>query len=650
MRAMLTKASLAALLAASLGSAPALAGGALETVDVTGLTPAPIAGRLNGNLVRIFWDPRCIPVQYRMNGTIDPIPNPLGAPFLSLADVRAELQNAFDGWNRIPTSYIDMRIVGATANPRFAGFDMTNELTFRTPAGFGAIATSPSISLISDVNLTDGADIDGDGDSDVSAALASCGDADGDGDTEFPPGFYKAGTILDNDVSFNVSAANGLRFTIDPAAIDGNLRSVDLRTVAIHEFGHSHGLSHVLNGDKSPASGETVTMFPFIDTDDPAAERDQRELDTDDIAWSSYFYPEGSAAAGPAALQAGDAAFDSVYGLITGTVTHGVLNQPVAGASVSAIDRKTGEVFASGFSGTTRVAYNPATGSFGLVSVAYNILDGRYAIPVAKGNWELAIEATDGTPVGTGSISVTAQIGGVFGQLNFNEEFWNGNKEGAIEVRTGESKNVHVNPGEVEAGIDFVTNREINVNNFGNRNFFGFTGSPAGRWYAVRIPASQISAILPGQDIHVHAAAFDTLVVDNSQVPLFAEAMLTTGAVTGPSTAAVDLSDPLERAAPFAAAENDFAPLYFKNPHELGKRIRRGIETGEITDLFLVIRQPAPPFASFSAQPPYILLDGGVANNDAPIFGLSYTSDDGVTFTKSNTYNFRFSLILSATE
>jgi hypothetical protein len=650
MRAKLAKTSLAALLAASLGSAPALAGGALETVDITGNVPAPLPGRLDGKLVRIFWDSRCIPVQYRMNSTIDPIPNPLGAPFLSLADARAELQNAFDQWNRIPTSYIDLRITGATANPGLARFDMINELTFRTPAGFGAIATSPSISLISDVNLTDGIDIDGDGDSDVSSALSVCGDADGDGDTEFPAGFYKAGTILDNDVNFNVSAANGLRFTTNPAAIDGVLRSVDLRTVATHEFGHSQGMSHVINGDKSAADGRTVTMFPFIDTDDPASELDQRELDSDDIAWSSYFYPEGSAAAGPAALQAGDVAFDSAYGLITGTVTHGVLNQPIAGASVSAIDRKTGEVFASGFSGTTRVAYNPATGSFGLVSAAYNILDGRYVIPVAKGNWELAIEAVDGTPVSTGSISVTAQIGGVFGQLNFNEEFWNGNKEGAIEVRTGESKNVHVNEGEVETGIDFVTNREINVNNFGNRNFFGFTGTATGRYYAVRIPASQIAAILPGQDIHVHAAAFDTLVVDNSQVPLFAEAMLTTGAVTGTNTAAVDLGDPLERAAPFVGAENDFAPLYFKNPHELGKRIRRGIEKGEITDLFLVIRQAAPPFASFSAQPAYILLDGGVANNDVPIFGLSYTSDDGVTFTRTNTYNFRFSLIVSATE
>ena len=34
-------------------------------------------------------------------------------------------------------------------------------------------------------------------------------------DIEFPAGFYKAGTILDNDVQFNTKVSNGFRFTVD---------------------------------------------------------------------------------------------------------------------------------------------------------------------------------------------------------------------------------------------------------------------------------------------------------------------------------------------------------------------------------------------------------------------------------------------------
>ena len=41
-------------------------------------------------------------------------------------------------------------------------------------------------------------------------------------------------------------------------------------------------------------------------------------------------------------------------------------------------------------------------------------------------------------------------------------------------------------------------------------------------------------------------------------------------------------------------------------------------------------------------------LDGNVAVNDSPIFGYSFFSDDGgVNWTRTNTYNFLFSLILS---
>lgn len=643
MRNLFAKITLAALLAASFGAAPVLAGGALEQVDITGNVPSPIAGHVNARLVPIFWDARCIPVQYRMNNTLDPIPNPLGPAFLTLADATAAFQSSMDSWNQIPTSFIEMQIVGTVGNLSPRGFDMKNELTFRTPPGFTAIASSPSTSLIADSMFTDGLDIDGDGDADVSSAISVCTDVDGDGDIEFPAGFYRAGTILDNDVQFSTV----FRYTTDPAAADIITNSVDLEGVAVHELGHSHGLSHVVINNKSATDGGSPTMFPFIDTGDPVAELQQRTLDSDDIAWSSYFYPEGTAASGPAALQPGDVAFSAAYGLITGEVVHGVLNQPVAGASVAAVNRQTGEIVSNGLSGTTQLSRSPTGGLF-LVNVAYNILNGNYVIPVPKGNYDVFVEAMDGGPVPAANVSLTGQIGSLFGQLNFDEEYWNGNDEGAVEKRFGEAKNVHVNEGQVRSGIDFVTNQTIKIANFGNRNFIGFTGQAGGSYYAVRIPASQISGVLPGEDIYIQAGLFETSLVDASTVPFWAEAMLTTGsvdAVTGAAT--LDLGDPLEQTSGFLAADNDFAPFYFKNPHELGKRVRRGIEDGEITEVFLVLRLPQGPFPGVSAIPPVIGLDGGVAVNDVPIFGLSYISTDGVSFSQVTNFNFRFALEIS---
>lgn len=635
-------------------------GGVLETIDITGRIPSPIPGHFVARVIGIKWDTRTLPVRYSMNSTLNPIPNPLGTAFLSLADATAAMQTSLDAWNQIPTSFIDMQVTGNVANLGVRRFDMINEITFRTAGNFGAIASSPSVSLIADTTLPNGRDLDGDGDSDVSSAISVAGDVDGDGDIEFPAGFYKAGTILENDVQFNTKTSGGFRFTADPAAADTVTRSVDLIGVAVHEFGHSHGLSHTLNNQSNAADGNGATMFPFIDTGDPAAELAQRTLDSDDIAWSSFLYPEGSAPSGPAALQAGDVAFDEAFGLIRGSVTHGVLNQPIAGASVWAADRQTETLIATGFSGTTRVSFNPVNGGLFLINPAFNIIDGAYVIPVPKGSYQVGVEPVDGSPVSALSISLTTQIGVAFGQQNFNEELFNRNKEGALEKRPGQEKNVHVNPGETEDVVDITTNSTFNVNNFGDRNAIGFINPPsgippvpAGRIYAVRIPASQISAVNPGQDILIHSMTFDTFVLDASVAPVFASATLTTCKVDAAGNiVSVELSEPLEGTTGFLGQDNDFAPFHFKNPHELGKRVRRGIADGEIENLLLMLRLPlATPYAGVSAQPPAIGLDGptpSVPVNDAPLFGLSYRSDNaGQSFVKIPTFNFRFSLILA---
>jgi len=629
------------------------AGGLLETIDITGNVPSPIAGHIIGRVVGIKWDVRSIPVQYRMNSTLDPIPNPVDAPLLTVPQASAALQRSLNQWNDIPTSFIEMRIVGTVANAGLVGFDMVNELSFRTAATFGAIASSPSVALIADATFVHGEDIDGDGDPDVSSATAVTADTDGDGDLEFPPGLYKAGTILDNDVQFNTKVSNGFRFTVGDAALDTNTRSVDLNTVATHEFGHSHGLSHSLENQKSDTNGDGATMFPFIDTGDPASEREQRSLGSDDIAWSSFVYPEGTAVKGPAALKKGDIPFKWLYGVIEGNVRHGVRDQPIAGANAFAVSKLTGRVVASGFSGTTQVSYNPANGGRFIVDPAFNILDGKYRIPVPLGIYGVGIEAVDGQPVPAGSISLTAQIGSAFGQLNFNEEFYNRTREEAIEVRPGESWPVTVLPGWTRSGIDLVTTESFNLNNFGTRNFVGFTGAVPGHYYAVQVPASQIAAITPGEPLLAHSVLFNTRVLDASTTPKFAEAMLTTGVVNPDGTATIDLAHPLERETRFVGQDDDFSPFFLKRPRQTGERIRDGIASGAIQNLFLVLRLPTTsPFPGVSALPPLMGLDGDpalpTANDDGPILGLSFASADGTTFTRDTRFNFMFSLVLSS--
>jgi hypothetical protein len=143
--------------------------------------------------------------------------------------------------------------------------------------------------------------------------------------------------------------------------------------------------------------------------------------------------------------------------------------------------------------------------------------------------------------------------------------------------------------------------------------------------------------------------AFDTFVFNRSTVPVFAKAVLTTGTVNGP-TATIDLARPLAQKSGFVGQDNDLAPLYFLTPHSLGAAVQKGIEKGQIQNLFIVLQLPTTtPFPGVDGVPPLVALDV-VRNslpNDPPI-GRSFSSiDGGATWTQVPDFNFRFSLIVS---
>jgi hypothetical protein len=616
------------------------AGGQLDDLDITNTVPDANGVGLAA-LVGIRWDERAIPVRYRINNTSSQIPNPLGAPVLDVATARAALQSSFDRWNKIPTSYIDMRIVGEVSNPGLVGFDFVNELSFNTPENFGAIASSPSVSLVSDECLIDGQDINGDGVSDVSAAIR--GVTDIGGRNVFPAGCYKAGTILDNDVQFNTKTSNGFRFTVNDADIDNVGRSVDLITVATHEFGHSHGHSHITVNNKSARNGRGGIMFPSINTRDPVSELEQRDLYSDDIANASRIYPEGTAASGPAAIQAGDFPFRFAYTKIRGKVIDGITGLPVVGANIFAINRLTGEVVSTAYSGSARLLVNFVTGALELASEVDSFANGDYELIVPAGVYSVGIQALDGTPVGAGQVSTTAFIGGLYGQQTFDRTFWNPRLNFGLAPVYGDASPVLALPFIDTRRIDFRTERSAVAGNTDARLGFGFSDVSPGTYYVTSVPVQSILDRFPN-GFGVQGALFETLVSDSSVVPRFDVAAIIPGKVDASGNIVrIDMNRPLLQKNDFLALDTDLSPLYALNPDALASRIRNGYRTGQFDTLFIVLRVPnVTPFPGPSGTPPLI----GVTAANSP-GSFSYLSQDGgVTFDRVD-FGWRFRLSIT---
>jgi hypothetical protein len=99
----------------------------------------------------------------------------------------------------------------------------------------------------------------------------------------------------------------------------------------------------------------------------------------------------------------------------------------------------------------------------------------------------------------------------------------------------------------------------------------------------------------------------------------------------------------------FVGQDNDFAPFYFRAPRAIGAAVLKGIERGEIQNLFIVLQVPTTtPFPGVHGLPPLIGLEQRPPNGPPNDPSMSFVSNDGgATFVRVPNFNYRFSLITS---
>lgn len=662
-----------AVLPMLIAAGPALAGGSLDTIKFTSPNFALV------DVVPIQWDTRCSTVPYTLNTAA--LPNEVfgedGEFALDIEAVETLMTEMLAEWNNIPTSFIELVIVDSrdTGND-VRGFDFINEITFSTAPGFGALASSPSTPLWADTDLPAGADVDGDGDSDVFdpavEGVNTCQDINGDGDIEFPAGFYPAGTILDNDVQFSETVFWSL--TPSPFA-------ADIGAVAVHEFGHSHGLAHDLINQTSLTRkfGQTsrfgTTMFPFIDTSDPEEEVQIRQLNPDDIAWSSFKYPEGSDTTGNPALQPGDVAFDSAYSVIRGEIREqaetmedkaevtadsvavkgisigGPDFRGVLGAHVFATDTISGESEIGAYSGTARVVGSPEDCCF-VVDPTVGIVNGNYELPVPQGAYTLAFQSPDVAGATGGNISTTAVLSGFYGQVGYDEEgIDNKFKESAFETRPGSARFLFVFPGFTQfSNVDGIVNESIQLQDFGAQDFGGTAAAVGfpGVVYAQRFGNEQVLAAFDGNSRRPRdddqaslngeippppfnggpvaakpsMATFGISGFDSEGAPTFKRAALMLGRLDGNGNA--QLESTVVEDIRFVGQDGDLSPLYFDLSSWQVNQLELELLMDPTLDLFVVLEAlDNPPLSPGGNTPPLLALD------DDDITGNSFFARDG---------------------
>lgn len=305
---------------------------------------------------------------------------------LSNAELQVILQTAFDTWQQLPSSRVQFEYAGEISRNQ-AGIDGVNLVTFTDQEYIfpsGVLAVAATYTFAEETTVTD-----------------ANNDLDGDGTPDLPNGVYPAGSIYEADIVFNASY---------DFATSGDAGSMDLQAIALHEIGHSVGLSHsVIEG---------AVMHPFLAQDVQSA----RVPKADDIAFMSYLYPEPSV-------------YDSGYGSISGTILNGINNQRILGAHVYALDPASGQKTVGAFS----------------------LEQGDYLIPgLQPGNYYVGIEPLDKDPLAADPARINAVIEHTF-DTRFAEELYDAN-ESNIETDATNAQVVSVVAGSDTASIDLITN------------------------------------------------------------------------------------------------------------------------------------------------------------------------------------------------